>query len=106
LLPFIFLAAGAANIDACATAVHGNVRDAVIACDTSTTKVDLFGSGGTPEACIAAMKAGRDVGKYGPSMPAPARAGLIKEFDKKLSACQAPEKKSATPTLETTQLWD
>lgn len=102
----IYLAAATVDIDACATAVHSNLPGAVAACDSSGVKIDLFSSGGMTDACLSALKAGQDAGRYGPNLPNAARLGLIREFDKKLEACRAPAQKTPVPTRETTNLWD
>jgi hypothetical protein len=101
----LFLAAPGADIEACANAVHTELASAVSACDASGVTIDLFKPGGMTDACLAAFKAGQQAGKYGPSLSEPQRAGLIREFDKRLAVCRAP-KRDETKTRDTVQLWD
>lgn len=105
-MTILFLAAAAADIDACATAVHSDLLSAVAACDASGEKIELFGASGTTGACLDAYKAGQNAGKYGPSLPEPVREGLVREFDKKLQACKSPTEEPVVPEIPTVNLWN
>lgn len=108
MITLFLLAAAATNPDitACNEAVHGNLAAAATICDAGNPKIDLFAANQPSEYCIAAMRAGMEAGKYGPHLPAAARAGLIREFDTKASLCANPPKPKAIPEDHSVKLWD
>lgn len=93
------------DIDKCAEAVRGELVSAAALCETADAQIDVFAEGGLTDACLAAFKAGKSAGQYGPKLPVPARAALIREFEKKLEACKAPAA-SPVPMRENTNIWD
>lgn len=106
MLIVVLLAAGTAQIDACASAVHSDLMSAATVCALSKESIDLLGGTGPSTACTAALKAGQSAGKSGPSLPAPMRNALIRTFDAKLAECKSPAPKSEVADRETVKLWD
>ena len=86
----------------CEQAVHGNLATAVTACAASNT-VDIFAA--PSSSCPSALSAGVRAGKFGPGLPEPMRAGLVKDFDKRVAACRRPAEPQ-TQVRPVTQLWD
>lgn len=103
ILPLLLLIASD-PVDACANAVHDDLASAVTAC-VVPKQIDLAGDGLNP-ACESAIGWGYQAGKSGPALSSAARAGMVKEFDKRLAACKSPPPQGATPTRKITQLWD
>lgn len=92
-------------VDACRAAVHGDLAKAISACASPEGRVDILKPAGLDEACLDALAAGRQAGKFGPSLPQEMRNGLILQFDKKEATCRAPRAQQ-TPERKVTQLWD
>ncbi|MFA6125061.1 MAG: hypothetical protein WCS75_01445 [Sphingomonas sp.] len=99
-------AAAVDTVTACHDAVHSALNTAPSVCVDPEPKVDITSSKpGLSPICVSALAAGRQAGKFGPGLPEQMRNGLIREFDKKEAACQAP---APPPTKERriVQLWD
>lgn len=93
------------KLEHCRAAVHGALETAAAACQPSTAPIDALQPVTFSAACTAALRAGFDAGRLGPSLPAPARAGLIQHFDKADAQCRAPAT-SEPPTRNVVNLWD
>lgn len=107
MLLFLLAAASIdARVDACVIAVHEYPGEASTACDTSDIQIDVFDPKAPSDACLAALKYGVQVGKAAPALNPVMRAGLLKDFDKKIAQCRTPVAKQETPTIPQTNLWD
>lgn len=99
----LMLASLPANLDQCTTAVRSAPPTAVVAC-AGPKEVDIMSADSPAPACLDALAAGQEVGKYAaaPMM----RKGLTVEFEKKLALCKSPPPKDEIPVLKTTNVWD
>jgi hypothetical protein len=104
----IWLLAAALNdqVTACSAAVHGDLTSAVMACDTQGQMIDIVSADGMTDACLTAFKAGQQAGRFGRKVPAVTRDAFIKDFDRKLFACQHPATPKQTPERKIVNLWD
>ena len=110
------LAASVSPLDACVTAVRNDLPSAAQACvlpppmlkpGADPTDPSSYGSNvEVTHACGIAIEAGRKAGKFGARLPAGARAGLIRDFEKKLAGCENPVVENAVPVRGTVNLWD
>jgi hypothetical protein len=96
----------AAQLDACEAAVRSDLASAATACVVPKGSINLFSADNLSADCMSAMKAGEQAGKLGPKLPAPMRAGLLKDFDQKLARCKAPPPQDEVPMRDTVQLWE
>lgn len=108
LLMILWAAATPASpkLEACIRAVHGDAREAVMACSVSKESVNLFAAPTQDERCGAALAAGERYGRTGGGLPAPMKNGLIADFDRKVAQCTAPDTAKPTATRPLTNLWD
>jgi hypothetical protein len=105
-----YLAAAPAIQDqlaACRAAVHGDLASAAKACAVADKPIDILSpDDGMSAACAAALAAGQKAGRFGPGVPAPMRAGLIRDYDARDRACLADKPEPTTKTREIIQIWD
>ena len=112
MIALILVVAASAQVDACYEAVHGDLVSAEAICTVSKAPDVLFdeapasAANDLSTACKDALAAGVNAGKFGARLPAPAKQGYVREFDKKLAECRNPTPKQQVPTLKTTNPWD
>lgn len=107
LLGLALSAAVIARIGECEAAVHGDLSKAEAACAPfGSGAVALLTMPPASEACEQALASGRIAGKIGAKLPEPIRGGYIRDFDKKLALCRAPDARNEVPVRESFKLWD